>query len=132
MWFIDFLVSRNLRLEMSEKLSQKSTYRLFFSFSRDEFSTLHLISKMSISTIRKRLIADRRSNAREDANFSKFLIRIVLARSEHWDTRTDLWQSSVHNDVAFWFFDVDFFYHIETKFDKRWIVHSLIENVSWI
>ena len=46
--------------------------------------------------------------------------------------RIDLWQSNVHNDVAFWFFDVDFFYHIETKFDKRWIVHSLIENVSWI
>ena len=41
-------------------------------FSRDEFSTLHLISKMSISTIRKRLIVDRRSNVRKNANFSKF------------------------------------------------------------
>ena len=131
MWFIDFLISRNLRLEMSEKLSQKSTYRLFFSFSRDEFSTLHLISKMSISTIRKRLIADRRPNVRENANFSKFLIRVVLARSKHWDTRIDLWQSNVHNDVVFWFFDVDSFYHIETEFDKRWIVHSLNQNYWW-
>ena len=130
-WFIDSLISRNLRLKMPEKLSQKSTYRLSLSLSRDEFSTLHLISKMSISTIRERLIADRRLNARKDANFSRFLIRAVFVRSEFWNIRIDLWQSNVYNDVAFWFFDVDSFYHIEAKFDKRWIVHSLNQNYWW-
>ena len=45
--------------------------------------------------------------------------------------RIDLWQSNVYNDVVFWFFDVDFFYYIETKFDKRWIVHSLNQNYWW-
>ena len=45
---------------------------IVFFFNRNESSTLHLILKMSISTIRKRLIVDRRSNVRKNANFSKF------------------------------------------------------------
>ncbi len=45
---------------------------------------------------------------------------------------TGLWQSSVHSDVAFWSFDVGSSYHTEAEFGKRWIVHPLIGNVSWV
>ena len=45
---------------------------------------------------------------------------------------TGLWQPSVHSDVAFWSFDVGSSYHTEAECGKRWIVHPLIRNVSWI
>ena len=45
---------------------------------------------------------------------------------------TGLWQPSVHSDVAFWSFDVGSSYHTEAEFGKRWIVHPLIGNVSWV
>ena len=45
---------------------------------------------------------------------------------------TGLWQPSVHSDVAFWSFDVGSSYHCEAEFAKRWIVHPLIGNVSWV
>src|SRR3569833_4772338 len=45
---------------------------------------------------------------------------------------TGLWQPSVHSDVAFCSFDVGSSYHCEAEFTKRWIVHPLIGNVSWV
>jgi len=45
---------------------------------------------------------------------------------------TGLWQPSVHSDVAFCSFDVGSSYHTEAEFGKRWIVHPLIGNVSWV
>ena len=45
---------------------------------------------------------------------------------------TGLWRPSVHSDVAFWSFDVGSSYHHEAEFVKRWIVHPLTGNVSWV
>ncbi len=45
---------------------------------------------------------------------------------------TGLWQPSAHSDVAFWSFDVGSSYHCEAVFAKRWIVHPLTGNVSWV
>jgi len=45
---------------------------------------------------------------------------------------TDLWQPSVHSDVAFWSFDVGSSYHTVAEGSKCWIVHPLIGIVSWV
>ena len=35
-------------------------------------------------------------------------------------------------EFVFWSFDVGSSYHCEAEFTKRWIVHPLIGNVSWV
>ena len=81
--------------------------------------------------------------------WSRFSVRIRTAKAgpidpfDDWEFQsrgvrkvttgiTGLWRPSVHSDVAFWSFDVGSSYHCEAEFAKRWIVHPLIGNVSWV
>lgn len=45
---------------------------------------------------------------------------------------TDLWQSSVHNDIAFWFSDIDSSYHTKAEFSKGqdWFETQQYETLS--
>jgi len=45
---------------------------------------------------------------------------------------TGLWRPRVQIDVAFWSFDVGSSYPCLAEKTKRWIVHPLKGNVSWV
>jgi len=41
-------------------------------------------------------------------------------------------QASAHSDVPFLFFDVGSSSHTQAEFGKRWVVHPIIGNTSWV